>query len=202
MKGRAGATPGGAGEASRTRLVDAAERILVSDGHIGVTTRRVAVEAGLNHGLIHYYFGSLDELFAEVFDRFTRRLLERQREMYAAERPFLEKWREAMAYLEADVTDGYQKVWAELYNRALGRAELRPRLAAGYEAWREILREAFAVPYRDLGLHDTGLSLEALVTLVVTFNAGLGMEMLAGVRTGHAALLDDVDRILTARSAA
>ncbi len=191
-----------AAEESRGRLLDAAERILVRDGHAGVTTRRVGAEAGLNHGLIHYYFGSLDELFVQVFDRFTERLLERQRVLYSADVPFLEKWRAAMSYLEEDVSDGYQKVWAELYNRSLSRPHLGPRLAAGYEGWRSILQEAFAQPYEDLDMASTGLSMEDLVTLVVTFNAGLGMEMLAGVRTGHRSLLRAIESLLSARSAA
>jgi hypothetical protein len=42
-------------------------------------------------------------------------------------------------------------------------------------------------------LAQSGLSLESWVTLVVTFNAGLGMEQLAGVHTGHRELLADID---------
>ncbi len=187
-------------EPSRIRLLEAAEQILITDGQVGVTTRKVAAVAGLNHGLVHYYFGTLDELFIQVFEGFTARLLDRQRLLYGADGPFLDKWREAMRYLEMDVADGYQKVWAELYSRALNRPELLPRLAAGYEAWRVILRAAFAQPYRDFGLADSGLSLEDWVTLVITFNAGMGMEMIAGVRTGHRQLLRSLDEWLAARS--
>ena len=39
-------------------LLDAAERLLVEVGYAGITTRRLAEEAGVNHGLVHYYFGS------------------------------------------------------------------------------------------------------------------------------------------------
>ena len=38
--------------------VDAAERLLLEVGHAGITTRRLAEAAGVNHGLVHYYFGS------------------------------------------------------------------------------------------------------------------------------------------------
>ena len=38
-------------------LLDAAERLLVSEGYAGISTRRLAQEAGVNHGLVHYYFG-------------------------------------------------------------------------------------------------------------------------------------------------
>ena len=93
-------------EDARTRnieaFLDAAERLLVEAGYSGITTRRLATEAGLNPGLVHYYFGSMDELLLQVLERFTGRLVQRQREMYAREVPFLEKWRTAMEFLERD----------------------------------------------------------------------------------------------------
>src|SRR5215203_5412667 len=91
-------------------LLDAAERLLVDVGHGGITTRRVAEEAGVNHGLVHYYFGSVENLLVRALERFTERLIARQRELYAADLPFIEKWRTAMRYLmDEDLT--YEKVW-------------------------------------------------------------------------------------------
>src|SRR5919107_4661037 len=86
--------------ATAESLLDAAERLLVQVGHAGITTRRLAAEAGANQGLVHYYFGSLDELFVQVLERFTDRLIARQREMYAADVPFIEKWRSAWRFQE------------------------------------------------------------------------------------------------------
>ena len=83
-------------------LLDAAERVLVSAGYSGITTRRLAEEAGVNHGLVHYYFGSVENLLVRVLERFTARQTARQREMYAADMPFLEKWRTAMRYLMSE----------------------------------------------------------------------------------------------------
>ena len=61
-------------------FLDAAERLLVSTGYAGVSVRRLAEEAGANHGLVHYYFGSMEELFLRVLERFTGRLIERQKQ--------------------------------------------------------------------------------------------------------------------------
>src|SRR5436189_5922731 len=83
-------------------LLDAAERLLIEVGYAGITTRRLAGEAGLNQGLVHYYFGSLDEVLVRALERFTARLIERQRAMYQADAPFREKWRTAMEYIEQD----------------------------------------------------------------------------------------------------
>ena len=37
-----------------------------------------------------------------ALERFTERLIERQRELYAADVPFVEKWRTAMRYLVSE----------------------------------------------------------------------------------------------------
>src|SRR5215211_8304134 len=83
-------------------LLDAAERLLVDVGHAGITTRRLAEEASVNHGLVHYYFGSNENLLARALERFTERLVERQRALYAGDEPFVEKWRTAMRYLVSE----------------------------------------------------------------------------------------------------
>src|SRR5205807_3802019 len=94
-------------------LLDAAERLLVEVGYAGITTRRVAEEAGVNHGLVHYYFGSNENLLVRALERFTDRLIARQRELYASDLPFVEKWRTAMRYLTSDDVT-YEKIWLEL----------------------------------------------------------------------------------------
>ena len=58
------------------RLMDAAEQLLYDVGYAGVTTRAVAEEAGVKHGLVHYYFGSMDELLTQTLERFVDQLAE------------------------------------------------------------------------------------------------------------------------------
>ena len=58
-------------------FLDAAERLLIEVGYSGISTRRLAEEAGANHGLVHYYFGSMENLFVRVLERFTERLIAR-----------------------------------------------------------------------------------------------------------------------------
>jgi TetR/AcrR family transcriptional regulator len=188
------ATPTLARARAEAALLDAAERLLVERGHAGLTTRGLAAEAGVNHGLVHYYFGSLENLLARVLERFTDAMIDRQQAMYAADVPFLEKWRSAMRYLESDRE--YQKVWWELQALAWTRPELRERVAAVNAAWRSVLTEAFAEPHRRYGIE---MPLAALVSLVITFNEGMILERLSGVTTGHAELLDWIDAWLTAK---
>ena len=177
-------------------FLDAAERLLVAVGHAGITTRRLAEEAGLNHGLVHYYFGSMEEVLVRVLERFTDRLIERQREMYGEEVPFLDKWREAMGYLDEDLESGYQKVWLELQALAWNRPEFRERIALVNARWRAVLTEAFAPAIARYGIDTKTFPIEALVSLVMTFNQGIILERHSGVFDGHGVLLDSVDRWL------
>ena len=180
-------------------LLDAAERMLLSDGYAGITTRRVAAEAGVNHGLVHYYFGSMEELLLQVLERFTDGLIARQREMYAAEEPFIEKWRAAMRYLEEDYRAGYPKIWLELQAMAWNRPDLQQRLLQVDGEWRSTLRQAFAGALDEYGLDSDRFPLEAVVSLVMTFNKGIELEQLQGVRAGHQELLAWIDDWLTAQ---
>ena len=177
------------------RFLDAAERLLVETGHAGITTRRVAQEAGANHGLVHYYFGSIEHLLVRTLERFTRRLIERQRAMYAADKPFLEKWRTAMRYLLAEDVR-YEKVWLELQALGWNNAEVREHVARVNKEWRAVLTEAFAEPRERYGIE---LPLEALVSLVMTFNEGIIVERLSGIETGQRELLAWIDGWLEGR---
>ena len=182
--------------AAEDALLDAAERLLVEVGHAGITTRRLAEEAGVNHGLVHYYFGSIENVLVRTLERFTERLIQRQRELYAADVPFIEKWRTAMRYLVSeDIT--YEKVWLELQALAWNKPELREHLAHVNAEWRAVLTEAFEQPHRELGIE---LPLEALVTLVVSFNEGIILERLSGIEAGHSELLAWIDGWLEARA--
>ena len=53
-----------------------------------------------------------------------------------------------------------------------------------------MLTEAFEEPHRELGID---MPLEALVSLVMTFNIGIIVERLGGVETGHGELLEWID---------
>jgi AcrR family transcriptional regulator len=183
--------------AAQTALLDAAERLLIDEGHADITTRRVAAEAGVNHGLVHYYFGSIEELLFQAMERYTERLLDRQRALYAEERPFIEKWRTAMRFIDEDLQAGYPKIWAELHAFAWNRPQLQARIARVHIQWREIFGDALARAEDELDFSGSPFSSDAFVALVATFNAGLLLERLVGLEQGHRELLGAMDAWLT-----
>jgi AcrR family transcriptional regulator len=187
------------GQDTEARFLDAAERLLIETGYAAITTRRLAEAAGANHGLVHYYFGSMEELFLRVLERFTDRLVARQREMYSGPGPYVEKWREAMRYLDEDRP--YQKIWWELQAMAWNRPEYRERLAGVHAAWCDAMREAVGEAVTACGLKSGPLTPDQWVTLIVALNEGIILERLSGIDRGHRDLLAGIDRWLFSREA-
>lgn len=67
-------------EELRTRLVDAAVRVLARDGFAHTSARAVAQEAGTVNGSIFYYFGSMDGLLAATARALAERGIARVRD--------------------------------------------------------------------------------------------------------------------------
>ena len=63
------------GPSTRERILRSALELAGRNGLEGLTTRRVAQAAGVNLGLLHYYFASKEALVAETLDLFMRELL-------------------------------------------------------------------------------------------------------------------------------
>jgi AcrR family transcriptional regulator len=178
-------------------FLDAAERLLIGVGYSGISTRRLAEEAGANHGLVHYYFGSMENLFVRVLERFTERLIARQRKMYArADMSGVEKWRTAMGFLESDLAAGYPKIWLELQALGWNRPDIAERVAQVNREWRDVLTEALDRMMSEYGLDRERFPLAAIVSLVMTFNEGIMVERLSGISDGHRELIEMTERWL------
>lgn len=63
----------------RKQIVEAAQTILLRAGPAACTTREVARETGMNQGLIHYYFASIEEIVETAMDDLLAALMRRLR---------------------------------------------------------------------------------------------------------------------------
>ena len=113
-------------EGTEEAFLDAAERLLVEVGYAGITTRRLAEEAGANPGLVHYYFGSMEELLAQ-----SAGALHRAAGHAAARDVRLPRasWRSGARRWATWTRTAYQKIWWELQAMAWNRPEFRERVA-------------------------------------------------------------------------
>jgi AcrR family transcriptional regulator len=60
-------------EQRRAAIVAATVRVMLRQGIAATTVRDVAAEMGTSSGLIHHYFGSMDDLLAEAFEQVASR---------------------------------------------------------------------------------------------------------------------------------
>ena len=54
---------------TRKKLLEGTRRCLVEKGFQGTTVKAIAKYAGVNHGLVHHYFGSKEELLAALVEK-------------------------------------------------------------------------------------------------------------------------------------
>ena len=177
------------------RLMDAAERLLYDVGYAGVTTRAVAAEAGIKHGLVHYYFGSMDELLTQTLERFVNQLAEALEALY--EDPglsFADKWRLGSQFWVDEPASRFPKVLLELLAMGWNMRSLQPRLTQVHARFRAIFERHFGQALRDYGLDETEFPLKVIVAAVTSFQLGLIVEGLSDVHEGHQELLDWIQR--------
>lgn len=58
-------------------VLDAADRLFAEQGPGNVSLRAIAQEAGVNYGLVHRHFGTKDDLFDRLLERYAERWNER-----------------------------------------------------------------------------------------------------------------------------
>ena len=177
------------------RLMDAAEQLLYDVGYAGVTTRAVAEEAGVKHGLVHYYFGSMDELLTQTLERFVDQLAEALEALY--DDPglsFADKWRLGSQFWVDEPASRFPKILLELLAMGWNMRSLQPRLTQVHARFRAIFERHFGQALRDYGLDETQFPLKVIVAAVTSFQLGLIVEGLSDVHEGHQELLDWIQR--------
>ena len=96
-------------------------------GVVGITTRKVAERAGVNQALVHYHFGTIEELLVAALERVSVQVKERSQEIYRdTTRSFMDGWFEEMeAMITTDFERGWGKVWLENLTLAANRPKIR-----------------------------------------------------------------------------
>lgn len=173
------------GQATRRALLDAAQELLVFKGLSEITTRKVAERAGVNQALVHYHFGSIEELLIAVLERVSASVRERSERIYA-EQPFLDGWfQEVEAMTTGDVDRGWGKIWLENLTLAANRSRVRDQYVRASSTVRRLHEERAGQMLRDLGLNPAEYPPTGIVTLLDAVAQKLILDRLVGIDTGH-----------------
>ncbi|MFW6010064.1 MAG: TetR/AcrR family transcriptional regulator, partial [Actinomycetota bacterium] len=161
--------------ATRSRLLAATSAIIVEQGWGGVSTRRIADRAGVNPGVVHYHFGSVEELKREASLDAFRAMIE----------PFLaaaEDWsaRQLVEEVARVSVEEYAPGTAEatLIYEALPAAARDPELQAGLRDLLTRFRQAVAEAIRRWHPTPT-VEPEVLAELLSAAIDGLQLHLLA-----------------------
>jgi AcrR family transcriptional regulator len=164
---------------TRTLILDAARRRLLTDGYAGLSTRKVAEEAGVPLSQLHYHFGSKQGLILALFQEENQRRLERQMRMYAEGLPLWQRYERACDFLEDDLDSGYVRVLQEMVAAGWSNAEIRDAVRELLGGWFRLLIEVAGEAERRHGPLGP-FTAEELGTLVGTAFVGSEALLLLG----------------------
>jgi AcrR family transcriptional regulator len=185
-----------AGDATRLALLDAAEELLVSKGVSGITTRKVAEQAGVNQALVHYHFGTIEQLLLAVLERVSVQVKARSEQIYAHESSFIAGWfKEMDAMITADVKRGWGKIWLENLTLAANRPKIGKQYVKASTMTRKLHEKHVSDMLEQLGLDDEEFPAQGIVTLLDAITSKLILDRLVGIKAGHQELLDILHRL-------
>ena len=133
-------------------LLEAAKKVLRQHGYSGLSTRDVAMAAGVPLSQIHYHFGSKQGLVLALFEHLNAQLLDRQSAMFGdAALKLSEQWDLACDYLDDDIASGYVRALQELIAASWADATVAKVIRAAIMGWVDLIVEAARKAERELG---------------------------------------------------
>jgi AcrR family transcriptional regulator len=164
---------------TRTLILKAARRRLLTDGYAGLSTRKIAEEAGVPLSLPGYYFGSKGGLILALFEEENQRRLDRQTRMYAQDLPLWQRYERACDFLEDDLDSGYVRVLQEMIAAGWSNPEIGDAARQLLAGWHALLTEVARQAERRHGPLGP-FTAEEIATLVGTTFVGAEALLLLG----------------------
>ena len=153
-------------DTARSILSAARARLLV-DGYAGLSTRKIAQEAGVPLSQVHYHFGSKRGMVLALLEAENRRRLARQSSMYAQDVPLSRRYEQACDFLEDDLESGFVRVLQEMIAAGWSSTEVRDAVGELIGSWTRVLTEA-AEQGRKAGVDFGTFHTTEIVALVVS----------------------------------
>ena len=120
-------------------ILEAARRRLLADGYAGLSTRKVAEQAGVPLSQLHYHFGSKQRMVLSLLAEENRRRLDRQITMYAEDGPLWRRYERACDFLEDDLDSGYVRVLQEMIAAGWSNDDISQAVRELLEGWFTLL---------------------------------------------------------------
>ena len=162
------------------RIIDAMRRSVAQRGTAGSTFEHVSREAGVSRGLLHYYFGTKEQLLVEAARRDCGLRLERlERQLATAKtaEDFIDLIVQSLQYTVREDPEFVTLVF-ELFTLSRRNADIAAEYAALMRRTRERLANMLAVAQRE-GILRLHAAPEAVSEILFSLGDGLALRMLA-----------------------
>jgi TetR/AcrR family transcriptional regulator, cholesterol catabolism regulator len=156
-------------DARRREVIDAAARLFAERGYDGTSISELTAATGLAAGGLYHYFEGKDDLLIAICDELLEPLLERAREIAAADAPPVAQLRELVAAWVAHVVEHRHHMLVFTQERqAIERESRWRRVRSQRRAFEQILDEVLERGEADgtMTFADRRLSLLALLGMV------------------------------------
>jgi AcrR family transcriptional regulator len=177
--------------ATRTALLDAAETLMVEDGYAAVTTRSVANKAGVNNGLVSYYFGTMDGLYIELFRRGAERSLARLKQVLQSDQPLWSLWSLTHDYSSNALT-------AEFTALSNHRKAIRNEIANYSRTFRTLQLEGLTGVLTSYGVDAERWPPASIILAMTGISRYLHIEESFDVTIGHDQMVSVIEREIRA----
>ncbi|MCB2059564.1 MAG: TetR/AcrR family transcriptional regulator [Novosphingobium sp.] len=170
----------------RTRLVDAAAEIVREEGCAALTAGRLAKTVGLSRQSVHYYFGTIEDIFIEILRSQAAEVKRRALESFAAGNPLRVIWefRRATSAMTSELMAMAIRSEAIRTEMARSMEQLAGVSVAAVEDYARRNSVEFPVP----------AEVVAFVLTNMSYAIALGREL--GATAGHEATIDAVEQWL------
>lgn len=165
----------GASGDTKSKIVDAAYRVLAEQGFEKTSTKEIAKQAGISQGLINYYFSSKEDLMFEIFHLESARYIEEMNKI--SDIPLNDNFvRHALAVPKNMVQEypDWHRLRFELFAIGLrseaGRKKIQQSLEAGKE---QVLKTLSMMPLKE------NMNKKALASIINVTIDGLALEKMA-----------------------
>ncbi|MCB2079546.1 MAG: TetR/AcrR family transcriptional regulator [Novosphingobium sp.] len=161
---------------------------MCDEGYSAVSSRRVAEVAGLKSQLVHYHFGSMDNLFLALFRRTEEDYLSRQIRSLTSTTPLRSLWEQSLQQSDARLTIEFLAL--ARHSEAIGSEVRRAN---------DMTRKVHNLIISDALEHARTKDLpppEVLAFLIAAVSRTLGTEEALGTDLSHAAVHEYVEQIL------
>lgn len=164
---------------TRSAILDATEQIMREEGYAAVSSRKVAAKAGLKSQLVHYHFGTMDDLFLALFRRVEEQHFRLLAQAMASKQPLRALWK-------LSIDTAKPRLSKDFIALATHHETLRGEIARSTERTRSMQIATMERLARECGIDPDALPPVALAILMEGAARLMMSETALGTTAGHA----------------